>query len=171
MAALVKVTLSGDTETQAFLKNLRGSIHRKIVKQAMTEAVKPLKPAIKKEAPRDKGTMRRAAAVKVKSYAAKGVVFGIAGVRRDTINKKTGGRPSKVLHLVIRGVKQHDIKPETKKVISFKKKRARKKVFAMLIKHPGFQGDNFIDRAYQSTKAEVERTFAARLEGYIAGLK
>lgn len=163
--------ITGDKEAQDFLKKLDRSIQRTIAKKAMNDAIKPLKPAIKAEAPKQKGQLRKSIAVKVKAYSGSGVVFGIAGVRKDSVSTKTGARPSKYLHLVVRGVKKHEITPKTKTRMVFKLKRKRKFIFARTVNHPGFQGKDFMARTFSATKAQVEHRFATRVGHYVEGLK
>lgn len=165
--SLVQFAISGDKELQAKLKHLRASVQRRGTKKAMTAAMKPVKPAVKANAPRETGQMRKTATTKVVSYATKGVVMGIGGIRRDARSEKTGRNPSKYLHLVIGGVKGHDIVPETKKAMRFRKKRARSAVFAMKVKHPGFQGDNFMQRAFDSAKGPAQAAFSHTLGSFV----
>lgn len=104
------VELQGLKEAQAKLAGLRRGARNKILRPAMTQAVKPVVAAVKARVPHDSGALEKGVAPKILSNA-RGVT-GLVGARSDvryTVTRADGSVteevPGRILHFVDLGRK------------------------------------------------------------------
>jgi len=105
MAALggsIRIEVRGTAEAIEKLKQLKGSVQRRMLRRAMSAALVPMRREYKRAAPKDTGTLRRSVAKKVKVYPS-GRGVAIVGIKRGAKDAKTGRNPEKYLHLVLFG--------------------------------------------------------------------
>lgn len=98
----VGLRLQGDKKLLRALERLPSRIERKVVRQAVSAGLTPLNKAVKREAPRETGQLKRSIGKVVRTFKNDGVVWGAVGVRsgfRVVIDGKPRD-PRKYAHLV-----------------------------------------------------------------------
>lgn len=162
----VQTKITGDKELVQKLKHLRGSGQRRSTKSAVSFSLTPLNRESKKSVPVETGQLKKSLARKVKAYPAKGMTFGVVGVKRNSKNAETGRNPAKYLHLVELGVKSHTIRHEKKKALLVRtrgKHGVGYERFASRVKHSGFIAKAPLKKAFDSGKGEALRRFNQKL--------
>lgn len=131
---------------------------RSVTTKALRKGAKPIAKAIKADAPKVTGTMRRAQGHKVrKGRKGKSIAFAVIGARTkvQTVTKKLGWTerkhvPALIQHLVEKGTKPHPIKRKVKgKTIVFR--------------HPGAKPKPHMGPGFERSKDEAGRIVAAAL--------
>lgn len=122
MSINVQIEARGIRDVQKALAGVRDSVKKRILRSAMTYAVRPLKPAVAADAPSTFGALRRSIGIKIKNY--KGAVFAAVGPLTKYKERVAGTfpfrdgskaakqrvqQPSKIAHLIEGGTKPHFI--------------------------------------------------------------
>lgn len=97
--------LTGDKDLIKRLKRLGSTVARRVVRQSTTAALTPMVKAMRREAPKDTGTLKKSIGKVVRTYRRSGVVWGAVGPRKgfETANPDGSARiPTKYAHLVER---------------------------------------------------------------------
>lgn len=150
MPAEFKIT--GDKALLKKLNRLKGSTRKKVMRQAVAAAVRPIRSAAKSEAPVEFGVLKKRLTVKVKAYKS-GNVFGMVSVSNEAKDEATGRRPSKYLHLVTLGTKPHEIKvKQARELVAVNKKTGDVRKFGPRVNHPGAKPNDFLQRAIGSQR-------------------
>lgn len=119
------VQLLGLPELLGRIGEVRISVHRRIMKQAMASSIKPTKPTVASVAPMQYKALKQSMGVKVKTYRPKdgghAIAVGLVGPRtafRKTVQKynfftdkaqPTIANPAKYAHLVEGGTQPHKV--------------------------------------------------------------
>lgn len=116
MSINVQIEARGIRDVQKALAGVRDSVKKRILRSAMTYAVRPLKPAVAADAPSTFGALRRSIGIKIKNY--KGAVFAAVGPLTKfkqvvpgtpPFSKSRVQQPSKIAHLIEGGAQPHFI--------------------------------------------------------------
>lgn len=96
------MVLTGDKELIRNLERLPIRVQRKVVRQAVSAALTPLNKEMKRQAPKDTGTLKKSIGKKIKTYKNDGVVWGAVGVRSGFATTIDGKHvnPRLYVHLV-----------------------------------------------------------------------
>jgi HK97 gp10 family phage protein len=95
-------TLIGEKHLQRILQQLTPALQRKLTRQSVSKALSPMVSAAKQKAPRESGLLKKSLGKKIKSYASRNRVVGIAGPRKETVGEYNGKlrRPVRYAHIV-----------------------------------------------------------------------
>jgi HK97 gp10 family phage protein len=95
-------TLIGEKHLQRILQQLPPALLRKLARTSVGKALTPMVSAAKTKAPRESGLLKKSLGKKIKTYAARNRVVGIAGPRKETVGEYKGKlrRPVRYAHLV-----------------------------------------------------------------------
>jgi hypothetical protein len=160
----LKTELKGLKEATATLRNLRQSARNKVLRPAITKALRPLRQAIKEQirataADSSSGTLAKNIAQKVTS-GKKGIV-GRVGGRSDvqiTVTRPDGSItteiPSKILHLANNGRKALTVVSK-KVMVAGGKNPSGRAVYGIRVK--AAPGKHFMENAWASTKDQAEQ--------------
>lgn len=176
----VSMRVSGEQALSRRYKKLAGPGIRKILRTAVTKACRPVVRAGKRNAPRDSGFLRKNIIQVVRTYkkAVVGVVGPKAGVRGQVprsmwaVEGNTKGRlirktrmvtaiPALYAHLVEKGTRAHAIGAKS----SMRLASGARQSGAI---HPGTKGTHFMQRAWSSTRGEVQQIIQREMK---AGLQ
>lgn len=123
-AAGISFEAQGIEEVKNALAGVRNSVATRILKSAMTFAIKPLQKTVSSAAPTLYGTLKRSIINRVKQYAKSAVTVGLTGPKTTykeivagtpapfmgpKFAKPHANKPSKYAHLVEKGTKTHFI--------------------------------------------------------------
>lgn len=129
----------------------------KVIRQASRQAMKPVIQTARANAPvsddpEHSGTLRRSIGYVQKTYRNSGIVYTIVGARKKYDSQEEGGhKPTKISHLVERGVKPHRII-----------RRSKSNAYNYnVINHPGVKATYFMRKAYDSHKNDILSAFTA----------
>lgn len=172
MQADFQLDVSGINEVQQRLAGIRASVQKRILKSAVTYAVKPLQASAKIAAPSNLGALGRSIGTRIKAY--KTTVFAAVGPLskyKETFvgtfpfsppspntAKARVNQPAKYIHLVEKGVAPHFIPAP-----GFGSKRSALKVRHAKAggglpgwQHPGAKAHPFLEKVAAQYKSIVE---------------
>lgn len=145
-------------DLQEELEKLEKTLRDKALHSATVYAAKPYKDAMKAEAPQDSGILKQSIGHKKLSKTARqrmGVPADDAAVLVGPNRKVHGVARARVANLLEEGAKPHIIKPRHRRGwLSWVAGLAVKSV-----RHPGFQANPFMQRAYERAGGDVQRRF------------
>lgn len=167
----IKFGVQGVDEVKAALSDVRRSVAARVLKSAVTHAIKPLVPAAKAVLPSKFGTLKRSLISRVKRYtrgsATKAVVVALVGPETKFTETKRVSysgmdeiqrvqKPSKYAHLVENGTKPHDVS-----IPGYGKKKLGSQWSPNVPswRHPGTKPHPFLKPTAQAKQGEVARRF------------
>lgn len=180
MANGFSISVEGIPEVKNRLEGIRVSVQKRILKRAMTQALKPLQAAAKIAAPSNLGALGRSIGARIKVY--KNVVFGAVGplskyketfvgtfpfappspnTARARVNK-----PAKYIHLVEKGAAPHFIPAPGygQKRNSLKIRHAKESGGVPGWQHPGAKAHPFLE----GVADRLESIVKGRLSDFIS---
>ncbi len=121
------VTLTGDKELDRLFQRLPSRVQRKVVRQAVSAALTPANKEAKRQAPTDKGLLKKSIGKVVRTFKNDGVVWGAVGARsgfRVVIDGKPRD-PRRYIHLVeaLTGFMRRTFDTTRSKMLSIMKKK------------------------------------------------
>lgn len=170
-------------DTKPFQKRidtLRDVLARRVLKTAMTAALKPMERAAKAMAPKESGLLRSAIGVKVATYAKQNTVFGVVGIDRSIggMWKNRNRVPFYYGHLVERGTSPHFLGEGSERFhrTKIKDQKTGKRRTVILgpgrkqegKQHPGAKASNFFARAQSTAMPMMMRTFEEHIKAALA---
>lgn len=174
---VIKGKLTGQQQLFGKLDGLKGSLQRKILRRAVTDAAKVVRDRAKANVPIQSGLLRKSIGTKIKTYKT-GVVVAIIGARtgfkREVTVKGPRGsytqlrNPVYYAHLVEFGTKPHALgKGSTLGWKGKKKSKARSQSGAQ---HPGTTGQHPLQRAWDQTKDQAVAIMQDRIAAEVRKL-
>ena len=132
---------------QNMLRKLPAATPRRVLRPAITQAIKPLRKSIKRRAGqiKDTGQLQKSIGVKVKSYTKGNTVVGISGPRIEFKGKAEGRAPAHYAHLVEFGTAPHMIEVTGADGVTRQ------------VQHPGSEPQPFIRPAIDENGHKVSR--------------
>ncbi len=145
MAATRKLT--GFKELDRKLRKLPEKVHKKVMRQSVRAASKPMVKTARAKVPRRTGQLRKSLGVKVKRYG--GTFVAILGPRSGFSGEHEGRSvdPVKYAHLVELGVAPHAIVPRTVGGLLYVDG-----VWLPRVEHPGLEPTGFFQKAFDTQK-------------------
>ena len=175
----IQMEAQGVPEVLARLTGVRRSVAARVLKSAVTYAIKPLVPAVKAAAPSKFGTLKRSIISRVKRYTKgspdKAVIVAFVGPESKFKETVAGSapfmgprlatpriqKPSKYAHLVEHGAKPHFV-PLPGYGRAAIKKSGRKVKVTPGFQHPGATAHPFIGPTARAKRGEVIQRFRDR---------
>lgn len=144
MATEWGLDLRGHEQLMRQLHALPARLQRRVIRPAVRAAVRPVVQAARAAVPRRSGQLRRSLGARVKTYAARNVVWAGVGVRQGFGATHEGRRvnPRYYAHLVEQGV------------------RGRSR--------GSYAGRQFLSRALEGSRAKITGTLVARITDGLA---
>lgn len=183
MSSGINIRIDGDKALMGRLDALKRGARNKILRPAISAAVRPVRQAAKANVPKRSGLLKKTIDAKIKS--GEDTVFGVVGPRsnpRDSQLYVEKGRkkarrivPLYYAHLVESGARPHAIGRGSRLQRGTRRSARTGKIIAVARKmvqtggmHPGMAGTHFMQRAWQSTaqqaRSTIERKVAEGLE-------
>jgi len=148
-----------DKRMKKALKSLEGGMQRRIVRPAAKKAFKSVVKAMKQNAPRETGTLKKSIGLREKTYKRRGVVWVGVGARKIYANITRGKR----------GRMRATTKKESAAGIGAKRWRGPTHYFHLVeYGTKRFKGKLFATRAFKAQSSTVRRVFVSEVR---AGLK
>lgn len=134
-------SLTGDRDLARLMQELPRRVIKKGLRAAMSAAATPVAKAMRRDAPQESGTLKKAISKKIKSYPT--AVTALVGVNKDAAGEFRGRRrvPEKYLHLILAGTAPHQIGRNANGPAG---------------KHPGTKPNDFRQRAFNETAATAQ---------------
>jgi len=91
-------------------------------------------------------------------HVSKSKLEGAVGIDDNGMMVEWKGKDINYALFVLLGTKPHNIKPKEKKVLRYN--NIGEFVFAKSVKHPGYKGDDFMEKGLQDTMNNLDSTIA-----------
>lgn len=136
-------------------KKLR-SLDKDLATDIITDTTKDAYKNIKKRALRHyvTGTMED----NIFLHVSKSKLEGIVGIEDNGMMVDAKGKYVNYALFVLLGTKPHTIKPKEKKVLRYSS--VNHFVFTKIVKHPGYKGDNFLQKGLNDTMGNLDSIIA-----------
>jgi len=143
----MSVSLFGDKDIKNALKHIDANLHTEIIRDATIDAFENVKKRAEKHY--DTGNMENNISFKVHSY------FGEVYIEDNGMLVDFKGKKINYATFVLYGTRPHLITPKDKKALRFSS--VKDFVFAKVVKHPGYKGDNFLYDGVQDTFKKLNK--------------
>lgn len=158
----VVISFKVDKATQAKLDkdmaNFPDKVYEKVVRGAVTFAIKPLLKSMKAKVPVVFGQLKRSLKIKQKNYKRQGIVFALVGPDAAVKDPVTGARPVKYAHLVEFGTAPHEVNAKRGKVLTLLVGPVTK------IEHPGARAKPFMRPALAENKNKILSNYIKKMK-------
>lgn len=167
MSVTLKTDLTGEQELLRKFDNLGKKAGKKVLRKATRAGAAPLVKASKRNAPKDKGDLKKDLVQKQKFYANTGTQVAIIGAKKRKDGKS---RSTWILHLVEEGTTAHVISPKNKKALALGaqdaapdgSEEAKIHVYRK-VRHPGNSGSHFLRRSAEQAQGESTKRFSEKM--------
>jgi len=169
-SSMMSMKLTGDKELMRRLDVLPDRMRKRVIGPAVSQALTPVRRAMRAGAPRESDTLRLSITKKTKKYRS-GVIYGAVGPKKSFSSTYKGRRrvPYHYVHLAEEGTKPHIITPESRRALLLPFKDAEgKPMFRGVVSHPGARPSRFMLAAWLSNRSRSMRIMHTRVRAGLA---